>query len=74
MFKGPEWMANFDEWPDDIATVASKESESEVKPPKQIVNLAVENKDELDMILDKFRYTKSMDNEINTKLPSQERE
>ena len=59
MVKVPDWMANSNEWHEYILTVASKESESEVKPPKSILKIAVENKDELDIILEKFQYRKS---------------
>ena len=59
-FKGPEWMTNTNEWPEDIVTAASADSESEAKPTKAILKVAVESKDELDMVQEKFQYRKSM--------------
>ena len=53
-------MTNTNEWPEDIVTAASADSESEAKPTKAILKVAVESKDELDMVLEKFQYRKSM--------------
>ena len=33
-YKGPEWMTNPNEWPEDIDKAASTDSESEAKPSK----------------------------------------
>ena len=59
-FNGPEWMTNTNEWPEDIVTVASADSESEAKLTKSILKVAVESKVELDMVLEKYQYRKSM--------------
>ena len=52
-------MTNTNEWPEDIVTAASADSESEAKPTKSILKVE-ESKDELEMALEKYQYRKSM--------------
>ena len=59
-FKGPDWIQKPDQWPEDIVTVASRESESEAKPCKVALNVGVETSNELDTMLEKFHFMKAM--------------
>ena len=45
---------------EDTVTAASADSESEAQPTKSILKVAVESKDELDMVIEKYQYRKSM--------------
>ena len=47
-FQGPSWLANKQEWPTDIVTAPSEETERETKPIKEILRVASPVKNELD--------------------------
>jgi hypothetical protein len=55
--KGPEWLPSPDQWPEDIVAQPGKESESEVK---NLFAAAVEVKDEVDELLQKHTFWKSI--------------
>lgn len=59
-FKGPGWIQNPEQWPEQMVTVASSESESEAKPHKVVLKVSVKASDELDKMLEKFNFMKSM--------------
>ena len=57
-WNGPEWLVNPDQWPPDIVTTATPESESEAKAVKVLFSAAVVSRDEFDDLLAKFSLTK----------------
>eukprot|EP00794_Sanderia_malayensis_P012391 gene12391-13670_t len=55
------WKSDLPDLPNnEKGSKASNESESEVKPTKAVLKAAVETKDELDEILERFQFRKSM--------------
>ena len=58
--KGPEWLPSPDQWPEDIVAQPGKESESEVKLINNLFAAAVEVKDEVDELLQKHTFWKSV--------------
>ena len=50
---GPFWLAKEEEWPADIVTISSKESQEEAKVAKDVLAVAVKIQDELDDLLQK---------------------
>ena len=59
-WSGPEWMASPEDWPEDIVSQASAESQAEAKVTKEIFAGAHETIDELDLLLDKHELTKTI--------------
>lgn len=59
-FQGPSWLTNKLEWPTDIVTAPSEETERETKPIKEILRVANPVKNELDSILERLEYWKAM--------------
>ena len=57
--KGPEWLANYEKWPDDIITAPSKESESEAKMVSKVMATTIERQPNvLDQLLERFSLWK----------------
>ena len=57
---GPKWLNNKACWPPDIVTKASDESMEEVKGTREVFAVAIATTDELDILLEKFTYWKTM--------------
>lgn len=57
---GPKWLNNKACWPPDIVTKASDESMAEVKATREVFAVAIATTDELDILLEKFNYWKTM--------------
>ena len=57
---GPKWLNNKACWPPDIVTKASDESMAEVKATREVFAVAIATTDELDILLEKFTYWKTM--------------
>ena len=55
-WKGPTWLADPTNWPPDIVTTPTTESNAEVKPTKELFALAIDVTDELDDLLSKTSY------------------
>lgn len=58
--KGPEWLTEPDCWPDDILTELNKETEAEAKLTKEIFATAMETNDDLDQVLEKHSFWKTV--------------
>ena len=50
-WKGPHWLANSKQWPNDIETAATIESEDEVKKIKEILATTVNEPDRIDELM-----------------------
>ena len=79
-WSGPAWLPNKDEWPPDIVTTASPETQAEAKATKELFAMAEAKNDTLDELLAKFTLTKAMRVSAwvsrftrNSRLPEQER-
>jgi hypothetical protein len=59
-WKGPPWLTNQSEWPRDIVTTATHESEAEAKATREVFKLAVEATKPPDEILTKFSLNKAV--------------
>ena len=59
-FQGPPWLGNKLDWPTDIVTAPSEETERESKPIKEILRVATPVRNELDDVLERFEYWKAM--------------
>ena len=57
---GPEWLSTPDQWPADILTQPSRESEAEAKAIKELFATTMGVKDELDELLEKFSFWKAV--------------
>ena len=57
---GPKWLNNKACWPPDIVTKASDESMAEVKATRDVFAVAIATTDELDTLLEKSSYWKTM--------------
>ena len=59
--KGPEWLADYEKWPDDVITAPSKESESEAKLISEVIATTIErSSNTLDKLLQKFSLWKTL--------------
>ena len=59
--KEPEWLANYEKWPDDIITAPSKESESEAKMVSEVMATTIERPPNvLDQLLERFSLWKTL--------------
>ena len=58
--EGPVWLKNKNEWPEDLVTHATRESEAEAKLIRTVLSLAQENMDCFVPILEKFALRKAM--------------
>lgn len=59
-WKGPTWLADPTNWPPDIVTTPTTELNAEVKPTKELFALAVDANDELDDLLSKTSYWRTL--------------
>ena len=59
-WSGPEWLTDPRKWPENLVTAPSKESNQEVKTTKELFALAVNSDDELDELLAKSSYWKTL--------------
>jgi hypothetical protein len=59
-WKGPPWLSNQSEWPRDIVTTATHESEAEAKATRAVFKLAVEPTNPPDEILTKVSLNKAV--------------
>ena len=59
-FSGPMWLSSKDDWPENIKTDSSNETEKEAKPLREILRVAVTEKDQVDNVLEKFGFWKAM--------------
>ena len=59
-FKGPSWLVTKQNWPTDIVTAPSEETEKESKPIKKIMRVANPVRNELDDVLERFEHWKAM--------------
>ena len=59
-FQGQPWLGNKLNWPIDIVTAPSEETERESKPIKEILRVANPVRNELDDVLERFEYWKAM--------------
>ena len=59
-FKGPEWLTEPDLWPRDILTEPNNETEAEAKLTKEIFANVTETKDNLDEVLEKNGFWKTV--------------
>ena len=57
-WKGPSWLTDPNEWPREVVTTASPESEAEAKTIGAVFKVAVEPVNELDRLLAKFSLNK----------------
>ena len=57
---GPKWLQDPDTWPSNIVAQPSIESRAETKPAKEIVNVAVVQRNERDEVLAKFGLQKAV--------------
>jgi len=58
--RGPEWLAGPESWPAEIVTEPSKETEAEAKLTKEVLGTIAETKDDLNEILNKHSFWKTM--------------
>ncbi|XP_068721567.1 uncharacterized protein, partial [Montipora capricornis] len=59
-WSGPEWLSDPRKWRENLVTAPSKESNQEVKTTKELFALAVNSDDELDELLAKSSYWKTL--------------
>lgn len=57
---GPPWLAKEDEWPADIVTSSTKETQAEARLIKDVLAVAVEAEDELDDLMKKWEFWKAL--------------
>lgn len=59
-WNGPAWLSDSEQWPPDITTSTTLESRAEEKVVKEIFALIQVVSDELDAVLEKFHFWKTM--------------
>lgn len=59
-WKGPEWLSNPAKWPADLVTAPTAESNAEMKATKELLAMAVKADDDLDHLLAKHNYWKTL--------------
>jgi len=59
-WKGPSWLSKPEEWPANIVTSPTKESQTEAKAIKQVLAVAVKTEDELDQAMQKWDFWKAI--------------
>ena len=59
-FEGPSWLSKPDEWPMDVHTEPTEESQRESKLIQEVLATAVIQEDEFDKLLQKFTLKKTM--------------
>ena len=58
-WKGPKWLADREQWPRDIVTVSTPESQAEAKVVRKGFAGARDKTDEFDVLLEKFPFRKT---------------
>ena len=58
-FNGPCWLTNQEEWPKDITTLPSPETESEAKIIKEVFAATVVQNDNFSLLIKKFSFQKA---------------
>ena len=59
-WKGPEWLSDPAKWPADLVTTPTAESNAEMKATKELFAMAVKADDDLDHLLAKHNYWKTL--------------
>ena len=60
-WKGPDWLVNEENWPPEIVTSPSKESLAEIKPVREIFNVAnISQPEGLDQLLKEWCLRKTL--------------
>ena len=59
-WKGPEWLSDPAKWPADLVTSSTAESNAEMKTTKELFAMAVKTDDDLDHLLAKHTYWKTL--------------
>jgi uncharacterized protein YoxC len=57
---GPEWLSKQERWPDDVTTMSTDQSRAELKPVKEILVVAVDEKSPFDELLEKHELWKTI--------------
>ena len=57
-WKGPKWLADREQWPRDVVTVSTSESQAEAKVVREVFAGARDKADEFDALLGKFSLWK----------------
>lgn len=53
---GPRWLSKPEEWSREIVTKLNNETEAEAKLTKEVFAVAVDSRDDLDEVLEKYSY------------------
>lgn len=53
---GPRWLSKPEEWLREIVTKPNNETEAEAKLAKEVFAVAVDSRDDLDEVLEKYSY------------------
>ena len=59
-WSGPEWLIHEERWPPNITTSDTNETRAEIKAVKEILTVAVPVEDELDQLLEKHDFWKTI--------------
>ncbi|KAK3742407.1 hypothetical protein QZH41_020716, partial [Actinostola sp. cb2023] len=59
-WRGPEWLKDRNDWPNDIMTNTSPESQPEAKVTREVFGLAHDETDEFNVLLNKFTLWKTL--------------
>ena len=57
---GPRWLSNREEWPREIVTKPNNETEAETKLTKEVFAVAVDSRDDLDEVLEKYSFWRTV--------------
>ena len=57
---GPKWLAEREQWPDDIETVPTSETETEAKLVRDVLAIALEVDDNLDQLMVNHTFWKAV--------------
>ena len=63
-WKGPKWLADREQWPRDVVTVSTPESQTEAKVIREVFAGARDKTDEFDALLEKFLSGKRSELEL----------
>ncbi len=59
-WNGPTWLQHKDEWPENVVTSPSPESEFEAKKVQEVLAVAVQPRDKLDQVMEKHEFWKAV--------------
>ena len=59
-WKGPIWLIHEDQWPDDITTVPSIESETEAKKVKEVLATTISMESRFEYLIQQFSFKKAI--------------